>query len=181
MWGGDPASPAVMPNCSAGTGCRVLYSPGSSPATIATRSRGRNMLRATFSALGLLLFLSGRGSSASAPSKPDLTGIWTLDAQGKAGAALTGVGGLERTAPFTPLAREKLAAYHALVDSTRDSPGAHCVTHGMPLAIFLGGGYPVEFIQRPEQLTIIYETHNEVRRVFLDGRRVDPADILPSR
>jgi hypothetical protein len=139
------------------------------------------MLRATFSALGLLLILSGCGSSASAPSTPDLTGVWTLDAHGKAGAALNGVGDFERTAPFTPLAREKLAAYHALVDPTGDSPGAHCVTHGMPLAIFLGGGYPVEFIQRPEQLTIIYETHNEVRRVFLDGRRVDPADILPSR
>jgi hypothetical protein len=51
----------------------------------------------------------------------------------------------------------------------------------MPLAVFLGGGYPVEFIQRPEQLTIIYETHNEVRRVFLDGRRIDPRDVLPSR
>jgi hypothetical protein len=51
----------------------------------------------------------------------------------------------------------------------------------MPLAVFLGGGYPVEFVQRPEQLTIIYETHNEVRRVFLDGRRIEPRDILPSR
>jgi hypothetical protein len=51
----------------------------------------------------------------------------------------------------------------------------------MPLAVFLGGGYPVEFLQRPEQLTIIYETYNEVRRVFLDGRRIEPRDILPSR
>lgn len=51
----------------------------------------------------------------------------------------------------------------------------------MPLAVFLGGGYPVEFIQRPEQLTIVYETHNEVRRVFLDGRKIAPEDILPSR
>ena len=67
------------------------------------------------------------------------------------------------------------------MDPTGDTPGAHCVPHGMPLAVFLGGGYPVEFIQRPEQLTIIYETHNEVRRVFLDGRRIDPKDILPSR
>jgi hypothetical protein len=140
------------------------------------------MLRATCSALGLLLVLSGCGAPATTPSTtPDLTGIWTLDSLGKAGAAINGVGDFPQTAPFTPLAREKLAAYHALVDPTGDSPGAHCVTHGMPLTIFLGGGYPVEFIQRPEQLTIIYETHNEVRRVFLDGRRIDPADILPSR
>jgi hypothetical protein len=119
--------------------------------------------------------------SKAAPPPPDLSGIWTLDANGRAGAALNGVGDFQKTAPFTAEARAKLAEYHALVDPTGDTPGAHCVTHGMPLAVFLGGGYPVEFIQRPEQLTIIYETHNEVRRVFLDGRRIDPADVLPSR
>lgn len=126
-----------------------------------------------------LLMLSASCALAAVP--PDLTGIWTLQPDGRAGAALNGPGDFEKTAPFTPLARSKLAEYHALVDATGDSPGAHCVPHGMPLALFLGGGYPVEFVQRPEQLTIIYETHNEVRRVFLDGRRIDPADILPSR
>ena len=119
--------------------------------------------------------------SVALAAPPDLTGIWTLQADGRAGAALNGPGDFEKTAPFTPLARQKLAEYHTLVDPTGDTPGAHCVPHGMPLALFLGGGYPVEFIQRPEQLTIIYETHNEVRRVFLDGRRIDPKDILPSR
>ncbi|MEY2852956.1 MAG: hypothetical protein RL030_88 [Pseudomonadota bacterium] len=120
-------------------------------------------------------------SCAATAAPPDLTGLWTMQPNGKAGAALNGPGDFERTAPFTPLARKKLAEYHALVDPSGDSPGAHCVPHGVPLALFLGGGYPVEFVQRPEQLTIIYETHNEVRRVFLDGRRIDPADILPSR
>jgi hypothetical protein len=126
-----------------------------------------------------ILLLSFSCVGAAAP--PDLTGIWTMQPDGKAGAALNGPGDFEKTAPFTPLARSKLAEYHALVDPTGDSPGAHCVPHGVPLALFLGGGYPVEFVQRPEQLTIIYETHNEVRRVFLDGRRIEPADILPSR
>jgi hypothetical protein len=134
--------------------------------------------RASLLACAALLGLAGCGTPAS---PPDLTGIWTLDANGRAGASLNGVGDFAATAPFTPAAREKLAAYHALVDPTGDTPGAHCVTHGMPLTIFLGGGYPVEFIQRPEQLTMIYETHNEVRRVFLDGRRIDPDDVLPSR
>jgi hypothetical protein len=127
----------------------------------------------------LFVLLSGCTKAPAPP--PDLTGIWTLDAAGRAGASINGVGNFAQTAPYTPEARAKLAEYHALVDSTGDTPGAHCVTHGMPLAIFLGGGYPVEFVQRPEQLTIIYETHNEVRRVFLDGRKVADADILPSR
>jgi len=120
-------------------------------------------------------------SLACPAAPPDLTGIWTLDPGGKAGPALNGVGDFEKPAPYTPLARGKRAEYHSLVDATGDSPGAHCVPSGMPLAVFLGGGYPVEFIQRPEQLTIIYEAHNEVRRVFLDGRHIDGADILPSR
>jgi hypothetical protein len=115
------------------------------------------------------------------PAPPDLTGIWTLNDQGRAGASLNGVGNFQATAPFTPEARRRVDEYNALVNPTGDTPGAHCVAHGMPLAVFLGGGYPVEFVQRPEQLTIIYETHNEVRRVFLDGRQIDDADVLPSR
>lgn len=140
------------------------------------------MIRHILVASTACLLLSACGQPAQQPATPpDLTGIWTLDANGRAGASINGPGDFEKTAPFTPEARARLAEYHALVDPTGDTPGAHCVPHGMPLAVFLGGGYPVEFIQRPEQLTIIYETHNEVRRVFLDGRSIDPADILPSR
>jgi len=138
------------------------------------------MFRVISPTLGLLLLLSARSLSAAAPT-PDLTGIWTMQADGRAGIALNGPGDFEKTAPFTPLARRKLAEYHDLVDATGDSPGAHCVPHGMPLAVFLGGGYPVEFVQRPEQLMIVYETHNEVRRVFLDKRKIAEQDILPSR
>lgn len=137
------------------------------------------MLRLCLMAITTSIFLSACGGTA--PATPDLSGIWTMDEQGRAGAALNGVGDFEKTAPFRPEVRARLAEYHALVDPTGDTPGAYCVPHGMPLAVFLGGGYPVEFIQRPEQLTIIYETHNEVRRVFLDGRRIDDADVLPSR
>jgi hypothetical protein len=118
---------------------------------------------------------------AATAAAPDLTGIWTMQADGRAGAALNGVGDFAKAAPFTPLAKRKLAEYHALVDSTGDSPGAHCVPGGMPIAVFLGGGYPVEFVQRPEQLSIIYEAFHEVRRVFLDGRHIDAGDLLPSR
>jgi hypothetical protein len=137
------------------------------------------MIRQPYTVLGALLLLTSCGTART--TTPDLTGIWTLDPNGKSMPALNGVGDFEKTAPYTAEARAKLAEYHSLVDPTGDSPGAHCVPAGMPYALFLGGGYPVEFIQRPEQLTIIYEAHSEVRRVFLDGRHIDPADILPSR
>jgi hypothetical protein len=141
----------------------------------------RSCLASRLAALVMLAAAMASGCADTQPSSPDLTGIWTLDPNGRAGASLNGVGDFQQTAPFTPQALEKIADYRALVDPTGDTPGAHCVPHGMPLSVFLGGGYPVEFIQRAEQLTIIYETHNEVRRVFLDGRTIDPADVLPSR
>jgi hypothetical protein len=122
--------------------------------------------------MALLTCMAGAASAAAAP--PDLTGIWTMQANGKAGTALNGVGDFQKTAPFTPQARRKVEEYNALVDPTGDS-------HGMPLVVFLGGGYPVEFVQRPEQLVMLYESYSEVRRVFLDGRRIDRADLLPSR
>ncbi len=134
-----------------------------------------------FLRLASCLLLCASLACAAAAPPPDLTGIWTMQADGKAGPARNGVGDFADTAPFTVPAKRKVAEYRALVDPTGDSPGAHCVAGGMPVAVFLGGGYPVEFVQRPEQLTIIYEAHSEVRRVFLDGRRIAPEDILPSR
>jgi hypothetical protein len=126
------------------------------------------MIRALRSAVLLLCVASGATAAT-----PDLTGIWTMQADGKAGATINGPGDFEKTAPFTAVARRKLAEYHALVDAKGETPGTYCVPHGMPLAVFLGGGYPVEFIQRPEQLTIVYESYREIRRVFLDGRKID--------
>ncbi len=137
------------------------------------------MFRDLRAAMAALLLSCTAASAGAAP--PDLSGIWTMQADGKAGPALNGAGDFAKTAPFTELAKRKLAEYHLLVDATGDSPGAHCVAGGVPIAVFLGGGYPVEFVQRPEQLTIIYEAHREVRRVFLDGRHIDPGDLLPGR
>ena len=39
-----------------------------------------------------------------------------------------------------------------------------CAPSGMLAVTFLGGGYPVEFVQRPEQLTILYEAHSELQQ-----------------
>ena len=39
----------------------------------------------------------------------------------------------------------------------------------------------METIQRPEQVTIIYELHTEVRRIYLGSRILPEADRLPGR
>ena len=113
---------------------------------------------------------------------PDLTGVWTASRDGSGGPARDNfAASFNASASFTPEAKSKIAGYRALVDAAGDSPGAHCVGTGMPGALLLGGGYPMEFIQRPEQITIIYEAHSEVRRIYLVGPKVDPADLIPSR
>ena len=133
--------------------------------------------------IGRVVALVAVLASASLPAAPpDLTGIWTANREGRGGPARDNFAvTFPGTADFTPLAREKVSKYHALVDANGDSPGAHCVITGMPGALLLGGGYPMEFIQRSEQITIIYEAHSEVRRIYIAGPKVDPADLIPSR
>src|SRR5690606_702655 len=45
------------------------------------------------------------------------------------------------------------------------------------------GPYPMEIIQRPEQITVIYEAHAEIRRIFVGERaeEIDPDDVFPER
>jgi hypothetical protein len=125
--------------------------------------------------------LLGAAQAAQA-AQPDLTGVWTANRDGRGGPALDNFGAtFAAKASYTPLAKEHIAEYHQLVDANGDSPGAHCVPTGVPGALLLGGGYPMEFIQRPEQVTIIYEAHGEIRRIYLSGPKVDPADLIPSR
>ena len=45
----------------------------------------------------------------------------------------------------------------------------------------LPASYPIEFIQTPNHLTIIFEVNNEVRRIFIGDRQLPPEQRLPSR
>ena len=51
----------------------------------------------------------------------------------------------------------------------------------MPGSMLGSGGYPMEIIQRPEQITVVYEAHNEVRRIYFGARAPDPATMFPER
>jgi hypothetical protein len=55
-------------------------------------------------------------------------------------------------------------------DSTR-----FCMPYGTPRNTLATAPYPIEIVQRPERLTLIFDRLGDVRRVFLDGRaRPDP-------
>jgi hypothetical protein len=82
---------------------------------------------------------------------------------------------------MTDSAKQKVAKYQALVQPTGDTPGGYSLDTGMPGSMLGSGGYPMEIHQRPEQIMIVYEAHNEVRRVYLGDRIVPEADRLPGR
>ena len=126
-------------------------------------------------ALAVLVFAGAWAQDGS--SSPDLSGIWTTY-RAEAGARAPD---WPEDAPYTEEARAKVAAYKALVEPRGEIPGEFCVGRGMPASMLSSGGYPMEIIQRPEQITIIYELYTEVRRVYLEGPPVDPRDLFATR
>ena len=122
-------------------------------------------------------------SAALAQERPDFTGVWTTyrapgAAQGRGGG---GGGAAQPELPYTPLAKQKIDEYQALVRPTGDTPGGYCLGTGMPGSMLGSGGYPMEVIQRPDQITIVYEAHNEIRRIYFGSRVIAEADRLPER
>jgi hypothetical protein len=119
--------------------------------------------------------------AADAP-KPDFSGVWTVyRAPGApAGPGRGDTGAFPRDPPFTAEAKAKIAEYRDLVTPLGLTPGGACVGYGMPSAMLSSGGYPMEWIQRPEQITVIYEAHSEIRRIYVGGPP-NPKDMIPGR
>jgi len=119
-----------------------------------------------------------------APRTPDLTGVWTTyrapggQGQGRGGG---GARGAQPELPLRPEARAKVQEYQKLIAGTGDTPGGYCLGTGMPGSMMGSGGYPMEIIQRPDQITIVYEAHNEIRRVYFGNRIIPEKDRLPER
>jgi hypothetical protein len=128
-------------------------------------------------AIALGLALAPALHAASSPH-PDFSGVWTWNREaGQTGRAESS---WPRDPPLQKEAKDKVDAYKALVAPSGATPGGACVGYGMPSAMLSSGGYPMEMIQRPEQITVIYEAHTEIRRIYID-RKIDARDIIPSR
>lgn len=112
----------------------------------------------------------------------DFSGVWTTyRAPGGPAAGAGGPIGQQAPLPLTAEGKRLRDEYGKLVEKNNDNPGAFCVPYGMPTMMQSAGGYPIEFIHRPEQLTIIYEVEGETRRVYMPGRTVPPEKRLPVR
>jgi hypothetical protein len=132
--------------------------------------------------LPAIVALGGLVFAQTPPTKaPDLTGVWTTyrNPSGARGGGARGAGQPEL--PLRPEAKAKIDEYQKVVRPTGDTPGGYCLGTGMPGSMLGSGGYPMEIVQRPDQITIIYEAHNEIRRVYFGNRIIPEADRLPER
>jgi hypothetical protein len=139
----------------------------------------RKLGAGTLAALGASLLTLLPLAASAAP--PDLTGVWTNPPGEASRRDATGRPQTPPLPPFKPDAAKRVAAFKALVTPGGETPGQYCLGHGMPGAVMGGGGYPMEVIQRPEQITIIYELHGETRRVYFGDRNAPQADRIPGR
>jgi hypothetical protein len=108
-----------------------------------------------------------------------LSGVWTTYQQGQRGQG--GQRGNQAELPYTAEAKRKIEEYQGLVRPAGDTPGGYCLGTGMPGSMLGSGGYPMEVIQRQDQITIVYEAHNEIRRVYFGDRILPMADRLSER
>jgi hypothetical protein len=79
------------------------------------------------------------------------------------------------------VAEKAKADFNSVTEGTNYGAGNACVGYGMPGSMLGSGGYPMEIIQRPEQVFVIYEAHEEMRRFYIGDEAQDPATFFPER
>ncbi|MDT8398323.1 MAG: hypothetical protein RQ899_06890 [Pseudomonadales bacterium] len=135
------------------------------------------LIRLLIAAALALSMLSGL-NTVQAAEHPDFSGTWTTwRGNGGAGAFAAPGGEIKLTAA----AKAARQDYLSITEGTNYSPGNACVGYGMPASMLGSGGYPMEIIQHPEQIFVIYEAHNEIRRFYLGGEARDPHTFFPER
>jgi len=115
---------------------------------------------------------------AVAQAQPDFSGAWTtFRGAGGAGAFAAPPAQVKHK----PEAQKAVQDYLSVTEGTNYAPGNACVGYGMPGSMLGSGGYPMEIIQRPDQVFVIYEAHSEMRRLFIGDAAQDPDSFFPER
>jgi len=159
--------------------------------TIASFQYRRGMFSMRFDPLSsvscVLLAVAAAGASVdaafaqtgAAPERPDLTGVWTWNLEDGENPVRK-LQAQSANLPYTDEARPRIEEYQAMARLSLENPGSMCVPFGMPQAMVFSGGYPMEIIQRPEQITVIFEAYSEVRRIFMEPHPYKAENEWPS-
>ena len=102
---------------------------------------------------------------------PDWSGIWVNDAH------TPQISNPKEIIPLTPPYAKKMAASRAVVGGDHPAYAYHCMPRGVP-ALMESAFRAYEFLFTPGLLTITPQ-NNEVRFVYMDGRRHTP-EVKPS-
>jgi len=124
--------------------------------------------------------LCGAAISVAEAQQPDFTGLWETYRGAPQGRG-SGFGGARPALPLTEEGRRRVEEYGVLAGPTRLNGATFCADYGVPAMMSLPGSYPLEFIQKPDQLTIIFEVNNETRRIYIGDRQLPAERRLPSR
>ncbi len=128
---------------------------------------------------GAALTLAGAAAAQDATGgKPDFTGSWTNYRAGNVAGAFTGTGDQMQLTEFGQRAADD---FNSLIEGTDHGAGNSCVGSGMPASMLGSGGYPMEIIQRPEQVFVLYEAHAEIRRLYIGDEAQDASMFFPER
>jgi hypothetical protein len=119
-----------------------------------------------------LLFLILLLPLALPAAPPDLSGVWMPETKRTEA--------LPRPLPLTPEVQAAVDLARKTYDENLDDTGRNCLPYGMPQSMLGTAAYPHEIIQKPDRITMLFELHMGVRRIYLDGRKI-PADAMPTR
>ena len=97
----------------------------------------------------------------------DLSGYWTLDVK-RSELRID-------AASLSPTAQERLKAFNP----SKHDPASVCMPYGMPRVMTALGAFPMEIVQTNSQVTMIFDAHDEVRRVMLSAKPRDASDLAP--
>jgi hypothetical protein len=132
---------------------------------------------AALSCAGILA--TGAAVRAGESAHPDLSGVWGTYVEPGQSAFRSFRTGVKL--PLKPDAQQRVQEYRGLVTPGDDNPGKFCLGYGMPESMMFSGGYPMEIIQRPDMIFIVYEAYHETRQFDFGAKIVKPGDRVPDR
>ena len=130
------------------------------------------------------------GPVRRAGGKPDLSGVWQVEAEPRAPGGLFGLGESENSKYFRNILsdfkpnEQPLTPAGAVIFRKNTAPGViglqiACLPDGVPHGELLPE--PFKIIQMPAEMLMLYEVETTFRQIYTDGRKLpNPAEVRPT-